>query len=233
MNEFRYTLLSDGPSDRALMPLLDWLLRQQRITRGFLGHWADLGRLRKRPPTLADRIRLSIELYPCELLFVHRDAEAEPRSVRVGEITRSLQAMQASTVVPPVVCVVPVRMMEAWLLFDEAALRRAAGNPSGQQVVTLPRVAELDRELDPKETLHTLLRSASGHGRHRLRQSHVPQAVQRLAELIEDFAPLRALPAFGALEGEVALAVQENGWNKGDLSRAVSENGVHSRNRQK
>lgn len=32
MNELRYTLLSDGPSDRALLPILTWLLRQNGVT---------------------------------------------------------------------------------------------------------------------------------------------------------------------------------------------------------
>ena len=28
MSELAFTLLADGPSDRALLPILDWLLRQ-------------------------------------------------------------------------------------------------------------------------------------------------------------------------------------------------------------
>jgi hypothetical protein len=38
----------------------------------------------------------------------------------------------------PVVCVVPVRMMEAWLLIDEMAIRRVAGNPNGRIPIELP-----------------------------------------------------------------------------------------------
>jgi len=29
MDEVRYTLISDGPSDRALIPILTWVLREK------------------------------------------------------------------------------------------------------------------------------------------------------------------------------------------------------------
>ncbi len=70
--------------------------------------------------------------------FVHRDAEKEPHQVRVAQILEAVDEASISSVVPPAVCVVPVRMLEAWLLFDEPALRRAAGNPHGQQPLKLP-----------------------------------------------------------------------------------------------
>ena len=31
-----------------------------------------------RPRGLSERIRAAVELYPCDLLFIHRDAEGEP-----------------------------------------------------------------------------------------------------------------------------------------------------------
>ncbi|MHC5830744.1 MAG: hypothetical protein ACYT04_86055, partial [Nostoc sp.] len=104
-------------------------------------NWADLRRLPKPPKKLLPRIINSLELYPCNLLFIHRDAEREPREKRITEILEALQeAVKKSVVVPPHVCVIPVRMQEAWLLFDEAALRKAAGNPSGRQPLQLPDI---------------------------------------------------------------------------------------------
>ena len=54
-------------------------------------------------------------MYPCDLLFVHRDAERESIEQREKEIRESLEksAMERT---PPVVRVIPVRMQEAWLL---------------------------------------------------------------------------------------------------------------------
>ncbi|MEZ4294088.1 MAG: hypothetical protein R3B70_03860 [Polyangiaceae bacterium] len=50
------TLLPDGSSDRALLPLLRWLLRE-RSTAPFELTWADLRRLRQPPSKLADRVK--------------------------------------------------------------------------------------------------------------------------------------------------------------------------------
>jgi hypothetical protein len=116
-----YTLLSDGSSDRALLPVLQWLLRAGS-GRDFQSQWADLRRLRRPPKTLPERIQAALDLYPCDLLFVHRDAESEGWERRVEEIRQHLRVPADQTVV----CVVPVRMQEAWFLFDERAIRLAA-----------------------------------------------------------------------------------------------------------
>ena len=78
MSELRYTLLTDGSSDAALLPILTWLLTTNGVAWAIQAEWADLRRVR-RSRKLADRIILSLALYPCDLLFVHRDAEKEPR----------------------------------------------------------------------------------------------------------------------------------------------------------
>ena len=80
---------------------------------------------------LADRILYALEYFPCNLLLIHRDAEGRSRDERLQEITNSLQVVFPITQEIPSVCVVPVRMTEAWLLFSEDAIRYAAGNLSG------------------------------------------------------------------------------------------------------
>ena len=72
MMELNFTLLSDGSSDRALLPILTWLLKEQRVMFGINPEWADLRRLPKPPKTLAERIVRAVDLYPCDLLFIHR-----------------------------------------------------------------------------------------------------------------------------------------------------------------
>ena len=122
-------------------------------------------------------------------------------------------ARTRSSLPPPIVCVVPVRMTEAWLLFDEVAIRTAAGNPLSDRPLSLPARRTLERLADPKRRLHTLLQRARGRRRSHGRPFDVDEAVQRLATLIDDFAPLRALPAFAALEQELAAMIHENGWD--------------------
>src|SRR5437868_5724727 len=113
MSALRFTLVSDGGTDRALLPILRWLLIEHGIRGPIIEQWADLGRLRVPPKALADRIRTGIDLFPCDLLFVHRDAETAPRENRLAEIGAAIPWMRDSGSLP-FVCVIPVRMTEAW-----------------------------------------------------------------------------------------------------------------------
>jgi hypothetical protein len=212
MKELRYTLLSDGSSDSALIPVLTWLLQAHLVDCAIQHEWADLRRVPKSlKDTFSKRIQLAVELYPCELLFIHRDAEKEPRQKRVDEIRKAKEEAGESVSVPTV-CVVPVRMTEAWLLFDETALRRAAANPNGKHPLQLPDLTKLEDKPDPKELLYKLLGEASGLGSHRRKKLRVEELVHRVAEFIDDFASLRAMPAFKALEDELKQVIQEQDW---------------------
>ena len=211
MKTLRYTLVSDGSSDRALQQHLTWLLRRHLPERTTIfPEWADFRPVAPRPRELSDRLRHAIDFYPCDLLFVHRDAESQPRERRLGEIR---SALTRSAIESPTVCVLPVRMQEAWLLFDESALRRAAGNPHGTVSLDLPRLRDLENVPDPKALLFELLKRASElHGRRR-RKFRCSQAAFALASYISDFSPLRTLSAFRSLEHDIVEALAANGWN--------------------
>ena len=203
----KYTLVTDGSSDRALMPILDWIFYECGVE--IQGVWADLRRLVNSPTLLSDRIQRSLELYPCDLLFVHRDAENLTREDRINEISEALNEIAEY---PEIVCVVPVRMTEAWLLFDEAAIRRAAGNPNGRDRLNLPSHNNLEDLPNPKQVLHQSLRQASGLPRRRMKRFRVHERIHRLANLIDDFSPLRELPAFHALESDIQGHIEDQGW---------------------
>ena len=155
--------------------------------------------LRSPPSELNDRICACLDLYPCRILFIHRDAETASRASRVGEIRRALE--QAGVQGPTYCCVVPVRMTEAWLLFNEIAIRRAAGNPAGEIRIELPPSPE--SLPDPKRVLHDLIRTASGLSASRRKSLPVHAAVHRVAELITDYSPLRNLTAFAEMEWDL------------------------------
>jgi len=156
---------------------------------------------------MSERIRWSLDLFPCDLLFVHRDAENVSRERRFGEINRGIQEARASIDVPPTVCVVPVRMMEAWLLFDLYAIRRATGNPHGTQSLNLPPLRELENLPNPKATLFQILRNASGLSGRRLSSFNQHVALHRIPDYIEDFGQLRTLSAFRRLENDTRDAI--------------------------
>lgn len=211
MTELRFTLLSDGSSDRALLPLLAWCLREHLSGCAIQSEWADFARLRSGPRSMEGKVRLALELYPCDLLFIHRDAEIAPRDQRALEI-RSAVSRAIPCGVPPVICVVPVRMTEAWLLFDEAAIRRAAGNPHGTSALMTPTIADLESLPDPKRILHELLREASGLSSQRRRRMNASRCALLITRHIDTFLPLRTLTAFTAMEREIEQLVAEQGW---------------------
>ena len=192
--------------------MLHWVLRQQ-VPFAVNIDWADLRRLRRPPRNLAARVARTVELFPCDLLFVHRDVEAEPRERRLAEIDTAVSALD-SWDRDRTVAVVPERMTEAWLLVDEAALRSAAGNARGMAPLAMPAVRQLERLPDPKRTLHDLIRAASGLPGRRLRKLRMDQAVHRLAQAIQDYSPLRQLSAFRALEEEVGRITKTKGWRR-------------------
>ena len=213
MEELQYTLLSDGSADRALMPILTWLLRQHVPNLPIQSRWADLRRLPRPPRELHKKIQESTHLYPCDLLFVHRDAETASLDVRLSEIKQAVSDASIENGISTVVCVVPVRMTEAWLLFDVGAIRRAAGNPNGNVSLNLPSLSRVETLPNPKRILHDILREATERSTGRKRSFNTNKAVQRIPEFIEDFSPLRRLSAFMALEEEVKETIESHCWN--------------------
>jgi len=211
MDEIHYTLISDGSSDRALLPILTWVLREKGNANRIQPEWADLSRLHSPPRTLRDRILISIDLYPCDLLFVHRDAETEDPEKRHEEIHKAVEEASKKGFRTPAVCVVPVKMTEAWLLFDETSIRRAAGNPNGREPLELPKLSNIEKIPNPKELLFDILRSASGLSGRRLKTFNLSGARIRITELIEDFSPLHKLEAFQKLEKHISF-LKNNAW---------------------
>lgn len=162
----RAALLTDGPSDEPLAEHLESLcqdrgfeLRVQPIVPARFS--PDVGRrvearlawLREHDPGL-------------DVVFLHRDAEAQGSDRRHKEIRIAVEALSMG---PPVVPLVPVRMTEAWLLLDEAAIRRVAGRPSGRRPLNLPRPVDIERVPDPKHLLADCLAEASELSGRRLR----------------------------------------------------------------
>ena len=190
------------------MSVLDWLLHDV-VGVNAQGSWFDPRKF--APPSLGlqESVRRALQFHPCEILFVHRDSEGQPPTTRYDEIQGAVEEAVPAPERVPYVCVVPVRMTEAWLLFDETAIRRAAGNPNGRMPLELPPVAKAEELPDPKFLLVRAFRTASGQSGRRLKKLNVQARRTRLAELITDFSPLRQLPAFSRLEEDLRLAATD------------------------
>jgi len=181
----RGTLVAEGRTDERLIPILTWLAAQADIDREI--ERADFFRLGDRPANLSERIKQAVKFFPCDILFVHRDSDGAPVADRSAEI---LTAVTASGVGVKYVAVIPVRMQETWLLFNEAAIRAAAGYPRGRSPLRLPAIPRLESVANPKDTLEAALQTASGLSGRKLKKFDANKAAYRLAELIDDlFTP--------------------------------------------
>jgi hypothetical protein len=134
--ELRAVLAANGTSDRALEPILGWLLEQHLTNFQVRLVVAEIWRAPVHPATLRERLEIALQLHECDLLLGHRDAEAQGPETRRREIESAIRSLDSA---PRWIAVIPVRMMEAWLLIDERALRTAAGNPNGGEPLDLPR----------------------------------------------------------------------------------------------
>jgi hypothetical protein len=203
MEPLKHTLVSEGTTDANLIPIINWTLREAAGVVRADGIRAELWRLPRRQRSLADRIKSAMEFFPCDVLFVHRDAERYRPAVRHREIHEAVNIATNAGLRVPAVALVPVRMLEAWLLFNEDAIRNAAGNPNGTTELNLPALKRIESRPDPKGDLREALIIASELQGRRRKKFNASHALWRIVDFIEDFSPLRQLPAFGAFEDTI------------------------------
>jgi hypothetical protein len=163
--------------------------------------WRECGRIPGAPPLT--NLRTAIEQFPCDVLFIHRDAEAQPSERRRNEIAYALRRISVKHVP-----VVPVRMTEAWLLADEFTIRKAAGNPHGAEQLNLRDLRTLEDLPDPKKVLHDALIKASGLNVRRRSRMRVRQRVHLIPHYIDDYSRLNVLPAFQKLQRDMRTLIE-------------------------
>lgn len=230
VREISSTLLSDGSSDAALIQIVQWTLdRHSGNATVQPPKHAKLGMLRKPPRSLAHRIEAAIQYYPCDILFVHRDAEKSTQKKRLQEIAHAANANLLSSPQFEFVGVVPVRMTEAWLLGHLGAIRKAAGNPHGSMGLDVPALSQLEWVPDPKQLLHAALRKASGLTGRRLKRFKPGKASHRICDHINSFEHLLRLPAFRRFYDDTGRVCSRIGkHNSGEEMRDVRKPGPKS-----
>jgi hypothetical protein len=194
----RFTLLREGGTDRRLVPIIEWaLLRAGKVA--VTPSVADFAFVRPRPANLREKAEAAALLFPCDILFVHRDSDGAGRAARVIEIREALSGMPKQ----PAVCVVPVREQETWLLVDESAIRRAAKNPNGKAPLGIPKINALEDVADPKKMLRDALHAASEATGRRWANFDLTDAIDRVPTFINDFSKLQSFPAFSEMLAEL------------------------------
>jgi len=209
MNEIRVTLIGDGSSDKILTIITKWLLDNLFPQLPTSIDFADFRQLPNPPhkSEIQKQIESAEKYYPFDLLIYHRDAEStdikmvENRKIEVlGQIAEKQKSI--------VVCVVPVKMMETWLLINKEAIKKAAGNRNFKEEIDLPSINRIEKEPYPKDKLIEILKTVSGLTGRRLVKFNVFQAIHYVAENITDYSALRNLAAFNIFEKDLKVAIK-------------------------
>lgn len=213
MKELRFTLIGDGSSDKALVNIIKWLLGDLYPHLPIYGQYADFRKL-PNPPVNGDvlaQVESAQRYYTFDILFYHRDAESNKKNivqVRKAEVLSQITSEHSSKTV----CVVPVVMMETWLLISESAIKKAAGNRNYKGVINLPSPTTLENIKEPKDILHDYLKEVSGLKKRNLKNFNVHQAVHLVAENINDFSLLRHLESFKVFEADLKGVMKRIGY---------------------
>ena len=180
----RFLLVCEGNSD---VPLGFHI---QRLIGNFGIHQSDFN-VSTHGTLLVEKLRNGLRFTEhYDLVLVHRDADGAGAASRYQEISAAIRDAEYSG---PWAGIVPVRMTEAWLLLDEAAIRSAVGNPNGRTPLGLPTPAATERIADPKSTLRSAMLDAGDvQGRRR-------RTMERQLTAVRDRL-LENLPVGGALE---------------------------------
>jgi hypothetical protein len=146
------------------------------------------------------------------LLFIHTDGGTDFSTADRERVVPAIIKLKGSIAAPSFGCVgvVPVRETEAWALADFDALREELGTRLSAEELQLPvRPADVERLLDPKQTLRNAhaLASPSRRGR-RTRFEAIPAG---LGDRVNHHC-LRQVPAFARFEAELEATLRSL-WN--------------------
>lgn len=204
-----FLLISEGTTEHGLVEHLTNLCIEAGATEAS-GSVPPFERLRE--PVGHDlnlRLRAARQLEPAaNLYFVHRDADQDDPAARYAEIA---QAVTTSETRSKVVAIVPIHETEAWLLTDEAAIRRVAGRPNGNSQLHLPALNRIERTAHPKEHLETALLAAAQPISGKRLENFRRELGRRRRQLLEELAVggmLDQLSAWRRLRDNTIAAIE-------------------------
>jgi hypothetical protein len=150
--------------------------------------------------------KLAKEESRTDLVFMHRDADAPSGHNRRAEIAAAVAEAGLGI---PVVPVVPIQELEAWLLLSEPEIRRVVGRPGGRNPLALPGPHEVEKRANPKAILQQALLDASETtGRRHLKEKKAFHERRKvLLDRLDIDGPVRRLSAWQVLEADVGRVV--------------------------
>ena len=207
----RAALIAEGSSDRGLTYVLERLCRSLGVSEIEVESTTDLLQRYGLGSTVEAKISTLLNADPeFDLLFVHRDADNAGLEARQQEIeTAAARAGRPW----PLVRVIPIKEMEAWLLLDEAQLRTVVGNPKGKAPLSLPKRSHVEACRDPKARLRAALQAATitkpGKKPSVLSSAQFNRYRARLLEELDIAGPVKELHAWQTLVAELRVTLIE------------------------
>ena len=203
----RFVLVCEGSSDAPLANHIRRLLVD-------CGCSDPRGDVFYRGSRIADKVREAVkQSSELDLLFVHRDADNAGAEARLRQIEAGVREAVGDALPSGLrhVAVVPVKMTEAWLLLDEAAIRQVVRKPNGNLPLGLPPSAKVETTPDPKEMLrNALLAAVATRGRRRRKfKQEFPRLRRRLLEDLPVGRHLASLPSWNAFRAATQAALAE------------------------
>ncbi|WP_303324923.1 DUF4276 family protein, partial [Actinomyces radicidentis] len=146
-----FYLIREGNTDDFLVPLLKSLLIRCGVSDAIGLSYPCLG-------SSAEKLsKFNADFPDAQFVFLQHDAD------NLGYEAVHAEIVDAESLVAPdypVVPVVAVREIEAWLLVDEKLIREVSGVPGGRTPLGLPRAKNVESVTDPKELLRDAIRVA-------------------------------------------------------------------------
>ncbi|MFG2721401.1 hypothetical protein ACGFW5_24350 [Streptomyces sp. NPDC048416] len=206
----RVLFIGEGSSDNGLVPHVESLAARKGLRVSVTV--PDFGLLRlptghSVPEKLQAARRLGGDY---DLVVVQRDADRGPAQDRRNEVEAAVSAEWPGL---RHVAVIPVRMLEAWLLLDETCLRQVAENPRGRVSLDLPKGVAAEKIADPKQLLKDSLARASEYKGRRLAQfqKRFSQHRLRMLELLDPEGPVACLPSWQSFVTDLDAAFKSLG----------------------
>lgn len=208
--KINFIVVAEGSSDLRLVEHIERILIDEGCEE-VRGEAPDLGRF--HPPvgtTVREKLQAVIKYFPsAELIFVHRDADNAGVGARLNEImTAAMDLVAVEQIVP----IIPVKMLETWLLADINLISSVSGGKGIRtRLNSLPSIRQLESRSNTKSILQDVLCEASGLQR----ETHLvafrkrfPEMRARLVLDLDPNGPVTRLPSYQAFRHRITQAIQ-------------------------
>jgi len=201
-----FILTGEGSSDLRLVEHIENIL----IESGFAeasGEAPDLS-VFKQPVgrTVSEKLSVLLTHYPnVDVIFIHRDADNVGILAREQEISAAAQGVvEMDRIIP----VIPVTMLETWLLADSEAIKRVAGNSGYKgKLECIPAIRQMENNPNAKQLLLDALCEASQTQGTRLRKfkKRFPEMRARLTFDLDPNGPVRQLDSYQHFRERISI----------------------------